>query len=71
MGKGFAPILPWRRDAREEMKAENARKRVTEVGGLGLTEPFTSEAVIALDTQLGIVDDVTPTAGYHHGVTNG
>ncbi|GJM38269.1 MAG: hypothetical protein DHS20C19_16360 [Acidimicrobiales bacterium] len=69
MGKGFAPILPWRRDAREELAAENARKRVTEVGGLGLTEPFTSEAIIALDTQLGIVDDVTPTAGYHHGVS--
>lgn len=69
MGKGFAPILPWRKDAREELAAENATKRVTEVGGLGLDEPFTSEAVVALDSVLGIVDDVTPSQGYRHGVS--
>lgn len=70
MGRGFAPLLPWRHDAREEMAAERARKRVPEIGGLGLTEPFTNEAVIALDAQLGIVDDVTPSSGYHHGVAH-
>ena len=70
MGRGFAPLLPWRHDAREEMAAERARKRVPEIGGLGLTEPFTNEAVIALDAQLGIVDDVTPSSGYHHGVSH-
>ncbi len=71
MGKGFSPILPWRRDAREELAAENAKKRIPEIGGLGLTEPFTSEAIVALDTQLGIIDDVTPAAGYQHGVSRG
>jgi len=69
MGKGFAPLLPWRSDAREEMAAERATKRNAEIGGLGLTEPFTSESVIKLDHALGIVDDVTPGAGYHHGVS--
>lgn len=68
MGKGFAPILPWRSDARAELAAENAKKREREVGGLGLDEPFTHEAVMALDTELHIVDDVTPATGYHHGV---
>ena len=68
MGKGFAPLLPWRSDARAELAAENATKREAEIGGLGLTEPFTSEAVIGLDRALGIVDDVTPSVGYHHGV---
>lgn len=70
MGRGFAPLLPWRNDAREEMAADRARKRVPEIGGLGITEPFTNEAVIALDAQLGIVDDVTPSAGYRHGVSH-
>jgi branched-chain amino acid transport system permease protein len=69
MGKGFAPILPWRQDARDELAAENATKRLPEIGGLGLTEPFTNEAVVALDHQLGIVNDVTPAGGYHHGVS--
>ncbi|MEZ5245604.1 MAG: ABC transporter permease [Acidimicrobiales bacterium] len=68
MGKGFAPLLPWRSDARAELAAEKASKREAEIGGLGLTEPFTSEAVVGLDAVLGIVDDVTPGAGYHHGV---
>ncbi|MEM7139648.1 MAG: hypothetical protein AAF548_01370 [Actinomycetota bacterium] len=68
MGKGFAPALPWRQDARDELAAENAKKKVREVGGLGLDEPFTSEAVIGLDGELGIVDDVTPATGYRHGV---
>ncbi|MDW3219613.1 MAG: ABC transporter permease [Acidimicrobiales bacterium] len=68
MGRGFAPILPWRRDARAELAQERASKKVREVGGLGLTEPFTNESVIALDNELGIVDDVTPSGGYTHGV---
>jgi len=68
MGKGFAPLVPWRRDAREELAVENASKRVPEIGGLGLTEPFTNEAVVALDQSLHIINDVTPSGGYRHGV---
>ncbi|MHC4911199.1 MAG: ABC transporter permease subunit [Planctomycetota bacterium] len=68
MGKGFAPLVPWRRDAREELALEFARKREPEIGALGLTEPFTNEAVVAMDHRLGIIDDVTPTGGYVHGV---
>lgn len=69
MGKGFAPLLPWRRDAREELSAENATRRLPEIGGLGVDRPFTHDAVIGLDHELGIVDDVTPAAGYRHAVT--
>lgn len=68
MGKGFAPLLPWRHDAREELQRERAKKRAPEVGALGLTQPFTNELVVALDHELGVIDDVTPTGGYHHGV---
>lgn len=68
MGKGFAPLLPWRSDAREEAAREKERNRVPEIGGLGLTEPFTNDAVVALDHTLGIIDDVTPAGGYSHGV---
>jgi len=68
MGKGFAPILPWRHDARAELRAENEKKRVPEIGQLGLDDPFTNEAIVELDTHLGVVDDITPSAGYRHAV---
>ncbi|MDG2026833.1 MAG: ABC transporter permease [Acidimicrobiales bacterium] len=68
MGRGFAPILPWRRDAREEMAQERAAKTTAEIGGLGLDLPFTNETVLTLDTELGIIDEVTPSGGYTHGV---
>ncbi|MDH4168966.1 MAG: ABC transporter permease [Acidimicrobiia bacterium] len=67
MGKGFAPLLPWRADAREEQADERASKRVPEIGELGLHRPFTSEDVVELDHRLGIVDDITPPTGYRHG----
>ena len=69
MGKGFAPLLPWRQDARDELAHERSSKQIPEVGGLGLTEPFTSNTVIHLDHELGILDDVTPVDGYHHAVS--
>ena len=68
MGRGFAPILPWRSDARAELAAERASKKLPEIGGLGLSEPFTNEAVVGLDNALGIVDDVTPSGGYTRAV---
>ena len=64
MGRGFSPILPWRKDAREEIAAENAQKREPEIGELGLERPFSPDEVIAIDRRLGILDDVVPKEGY-------
>ncbi len=64
MGRGFAGILPWRSDAREEMSRENAMKRDPEIGDLGLTRAFTNDTVIALDRTLGIIEDVAVPGGY-------
>ncbi|MCY3577525.1 MAG: ABC transporter permease [bacterium] len=64
MGRGFSPILPWRRDARAEIAAENAQKREPEIGELGIDRPFTPEEVIAIDRRLGILDEVVPKEGY-------
>ncbi len=64
MGRGFSPILPWRKDARAEIAAENAQKREPEIGELGLERPFTPEEVIAIDRRLGILDEVVPKEGY-------
>lgn len=59
MGKGFAPLLPWRHDAREEAAEEKAAKREVEIGRFGLDEPFTPEAVAAIDHQLGVLDELS------------
>ena len=67
MGRGFAPLLPWRSDARAELRRERAAKKAAEISGLGLAEPFTNENVIALDNELGVIDDLTPSGGYRHG----
>ena len=64
MGRGFAPILPWRKDAREEIAKERAQKRDTEFGELGISRPFTANEAIALDRRLRIADEVTPPGGY-------
>lgn len=64
MGRGFAPILPWRKDAREEIAKERAQKRDTEFGELGVTRPFTANEMIALDRRLNITDYATPPGGY-------
>ena len=64
MGRGFAPILPWRKDAREEIAKERAQKRDTEFGEMGISRPFTANEVMALDRRLRITDEVTPPGGY-------
>ena len=64
MGRGFSPILPWRKDAREEISREWAQKRDTEFGELGIARPFTANEIITLDRRLGITDQVTPPGGY-------
>ena len=58
MGRGFAPVLPWRRDAREEQRLEREANREPEVGELGLSRPFTSDDVAAIDRRLGVTGDV-------------
>jgi branched-chain amino acid transport system permease protein len=64
IGRGFAGILPWRKDAREEVARENALKREPEIGDLGITRPFSNDSVVAMDRVLGIVDDVAIPGGY-------
>jgi hypothetical protein len=67
IGEGFARLLPWRQDARdeyEEMKAENAEP---EIGELGLERGFEETDVLLMDRELGISDEVplprVPVAG--------
>lgn len=64
LGARFAPLLPWRADAREERRQEREAAREADVGELGLHRDFTPEDVIALDRRLGIVDEVAPPLGY-------
>lgn len=66
MGRGFAPLLPWRADARAEQAAERAKSAEVEVGDYGLATPFTEEAVHQLDQHLGIAD-LAPVSSPRHG----
>ncbi len=63
-GKTFAPLLPWRSDARAEVRSEMASRREPEIGELGLERPFTADDVIAIDAKLGILEEVVPKEGY-------
>jgi branched-chain amino acid transport system permease protein len=65
IGKGFAPFLPWRDDARREAAEEKAATAEAEVGELGLERPFTEADVLLVDRTLGISNDVprVPVAG--------
>ncbi|MDZ4825916.1 MAG: ABC transporter permease [Actinomycetota bacterium] len=60
IGRAFAPLLPWRKDAREIQAAEKAADAEPEVGELGITRPFTREDIIYVEKQLGVVDDLIP-----------
>jgi branched-chain amino acid transport system permease protein len=69
-GRDLSPLLPWRRDAREEKAWGIARRReqdirVDEIGELGLARPFTDEKVAQLDRVLEVADDLAarPTNG--------
>ncbi len=64
MGRGFAPILPWRKDARKEIAQENAQKADLEFGEMGLDRPFAPNEIIDLDRRLRITDFVVPEGGY-------
>ena len=58
MGEGFAPLLPWRKDAKAEAEETKAALADPEVGELGIDRPFTEADVIILDRGLAITNDI-------------
>ncbi len=70
MGRAFSPLLPWRQDAREQLRLGHASSREDEIGELGLDRPFTRDHVNDLDKHLGIVDLIpaTPSAESRGGL---
>jgi branched-chain amino acid transport system permease protein len=78
-GRDLAGILPWRKDARAEKHATEAKRRegdirLDEIGDLGLTRGFSPDKVAQLDRVLGIADDVpvhTTPGGMGHAVAVG
>jgi branched-chain amino acid transport system permease protein len=64
IGEGFAPLLPWRQDARDEAAELKEATAEPEVGELGLTREFEEADVLVLDRGLGITNEVPrATAG--------
>lgn len=64
IGKGFAHLLPWRKDAKESFKLENEKKLDLEIGDLGIGEKLTPDRILELDRTLKIAKDVIPEGGY-------
>ncbi|MDQ1533273.1 MAG: branched-chain amino acid transport system permease protein livM [Actinomycetota bacterium] len=58
IGDAFAPLLPWRKDAKERAAADKARTAVPEIGELGLTRPFTASDVAEIERELGVADEL-------------
>jgi branched-chain amino acid transport system permease protein len=58
IGEGFAPLLPWREDARADADELKAALADPEVGDLGIDRPFTEADVIILDRGLAITNDI-------------
>ena len=58
IGEGFARLLPWRHDAREEYEEMTAANAEPEVGDLGLERPFAEADVLLVDRELGISNEV-------------
>jgi branched-chain amino acid transport system permease protein len=68
IGDAFAPLLPWRHDAKARAAIDKARVAVPEIGELGITRAFTAADIIEIERELGITDDLQahllhPTAG--------
>ncbi len=61
MGRGFAPLLPWRSDARARLRAEQAANREPEPGELGLVRPFDPAEIAEIDRVLGLAHTNAPT----------
>jgi hypothetical protein len=62
IGEAFAPLLPWRKDARREAAELKAANAEPEIGELGLTRDFEEADVLLVDRGLGISNDVPRTA---------
>jgi len=58
IGDGFAPLLPWRKDAKRDAKEMKDALAEPEVGDLGLERSFTEADVLLLDRSLGIANEV-------------
>ena len=58
IGEGFARLLPWRKDAKQDYEEMTAANAEPEVGVLGLERPFAEPDVLLVDRQLGIANDV-------------
>lgn len=58
IGDSFAPLLPWRVDAKEREAADKARMARPEIGELGLTRPFTDADIAEIERELGVADDL-------------
>ena len=63
-GKGFAHLLPWRKDAKEEFKLNNESRLDPEIGELGIEREFLPDRVMELDRTLKITREVIPEGGY-------
>jgi branched-chain amino acid transport system permease protein len=59
IGDAFAPLLPWRKDAKARAAADKARLALPEIGELGITRPFTPADVAAIERELGVADDLS------------
>jgi branched-chain amino acid transport system permease protein len=58
IGDAFAPLLPWRKDAKARSEAEKARLALPEIGELGLSRAFTATDIVAIERELGVADDL-------------
>jgi branched-chain amino acid transport system permease protein len=64
IGDAFAPLLPWRKDAKARAATDRARFALPEVGELGITRSFTTAEVIAIERELGVTDDLNAHLAY-------
>jgi branched-chain amino acid transport system permease protein len=58
IGEGFAPLLPWRDDARREARELREANAEPEVGELGIVRDFGEADVLLVDRGLGISNEV-------------
>ena len=58
IGEGFARLLPWRSDAKQEYADLQAANAEPEVGALGIERPFEEADVLLIDRQLGVSNDL-------------
>jgi branched-chain amino acid transport system permease protein len=65
IGEGFARLLPWRKDAKQDYEELRAMNAEPEVGVLGIERPFAEEDVLLIERGLGVSNDLAgvPVAG--------